>query len=393
MKRPTFLTRNILILSIVSLLTDVASEMLYPVIPLYLKEIGYGVIIIGLIEGAAQTIAGMSKGYFGFLSDKLGKRVLFIRLGYGISAISKPIMGLSQSPFFVFSARLADRFGKGIRTAPRDAILAQESTPANRGKVFGFHRSMDTLGATIGPILALVFLYFNPGQYRTLFLIVLIPGLLSTICTFLIDDGKDAPAQSPKRPTQWNEFKNFWEISSASYKQILIGLTITSLLGASDMFLILRAKELGLTDITIIVSYILYNLIFTFAAFPIGILSDKFGFRKTYLSGLVVFALVYGVLSYTVSHNAILVMFALYGIYGAVSETVSKAWLSTSIPPEYQGTGLGLHMTLQAVTFLVASAIMGISWHFFGSQITFAAVSSLALGIIYYFLRLKIKTV
>ncbi|WP_295674413.1 MFS transporter, partial [uncultured Mucilaginibacter sp.] len=165
------ITRNVLILSMVSLFTDVASEMLYPVMPVYLRAIGFSVILIGILEGVAEATAGLSKGYFGNLSDATGKRSPFIRIGYALSAISKPMMALFKYPLWVFFSRTTDRLGKGIRTGARDALLSDETTSRYKGRVFGFHRSMDTLGAVFGPLIALLYLAAHPGSYKALFFI------------------------------------------------------------------------------------------------------------------------------------------------------------------------------------------------------------------------------
>src|SRR6478752_4847639 len=175
------ITRTVLILSLVSLFADVASEMLYPVIPVYLKEIGFSVFLIGILEGVANFTAGLSKGYFGKLSDEKGLRLPFVKLGYFFSAISKPMMAAFVFPLWIFFARTIDRLGKGLRTAPRDALLSQNATKETKARVFGFHRGMDTLGAAIGPSLALLFLIFYPHQYKAIFLIAFVPGLISVL--------------------------------------------------------------------------------------------------------------------------------------------------------------------------------------------------------------------
>ncbi|MBS1975561.1 MAG: MFS transporter, partial [Bacteroidetes bacterium] len=165
------ITRTIWLLSLVSLFTDMASEMLYPVMPVYLKSIGFSVLFIGVLEGLAEATAGLSKGYFGRLSDNSGKRVPFVQAGYGLSAIAKPMLALFVYPLWIFFSRTLDRLGKGIRTGARDAILSDEATSETKGKIFGFHRSLDTLGAVIGPLLAVLYLYFFPGHYKSLFLL------------------------------------------------------------------------------------------------------------------------------------------------------------------------------------------------------------------------------
>src|ERR1039457_4509037 len=173
------ITKTILLVSAISLFTDVASEMLYPVMPLYLKSIGFSILLIGILEGVAEATAGLSKGYFGNLSDVKGKRAPFVRIGYLLSAVSKPMLAVFAFPLWIFFSRTLDRLGKGIRTGARDAILSDETTDENKGKVFGFHRGMDTLGAAIGPALALIYLWIFPGQYRWLFFIAFFPGLLA----------------------------------------------------------------------------------------------------------------------------------------------------------------------------------------------------------------------
>ncbi len=191
-----YLTRTIWILSLVSLFTDISSEMLYPVMPLFLSSIGFSSVWIGLLEGMAEATAGLSKGYFGRLSDLTGKRAPFVQLGYLLSAFSKPLMAVFTYPIWIFGARTLDRLGKGLRTGARDAILSDECTPQNKAKVFGFHRGMDTLGAAIGPALALLFLMFYPAQYKILFLLAFIPGLTGTILTLFIKEKKHEPTKN-----------------------------------------------------------------------------------------------------------------------------------------------------------------------------------------------------
>ena len=188
------LTRTVLLVSFVSLFTDIASEMLYPVMPVYLKSIGFSILLIGILEGVAEATAGLSKGYFGKLSDVRKRRVPFVRAGYIMGVVSKPLMALFTWPLWIFFVRTLDRFGKGVRTSARDAMLSDETTPEHKGKVFGFHRSMDTVGAAIGPVLALIFLWLYPGQYRLMFVIAFFPGVVAISLTFLL---KDKPLHIP----------------------------------------------------------------------------------------------------------------------------------------------------------------------------------------------------
>jgi sugar phosphate permease len=206
------ITRTVLILSLVSLFADIASELLYPVIPLYLKEIGFSIFGIGILEGVVNFTAGISKGYFGKQSDEKGLRLPFVKLGYLLSAISKPMLGFFVYPLWIFFSRTIDRLGKGVRTAARDALLSQEATPATKARVFGFHRGMDTAGATIGPALALLFLFFYPGQYRTIFFLAFIPGIISVALIFLLKEKKQ-PASTLQKGNFFSFF-NYRKIAT-----------------------------------------------------------------------------------------------------------------------------------------------------------------------------------
>ena len=212
-----YITPTVWTLSLVSMFTDTASEMLYPIMPIYLKSIGFSIVLIGVLEGVAEATAGLSKGYFGKLSDSTGKRVPFVQLGYAFSAISKPMMALFVYPLWIFFARTVDRFGKGIRTGARDAMLSDEATPETKGKIFGFHRSMDTLGAVLGPSFALLYLYYHPQNYKTLFYIAFIPGCLSILSTFFL---KDKTSIKVKRATPFFSFIHYWKDSPILYRKI-----------------------------------------------------------------------------------------------------------------------------------------------------------------------------
>ena len=256
-----YITKTVWILSLVSLFTDTASEMLYPIMPIYLKTIGFSIVLIGILEGVAEATAGLSKGYFGKLSDISGKRVPFVQIGYAFSAISKPMMAIFIFPLWIFFSRTIDRFGKGIRTGARDAILSDEATPQTKGKIFGFHRSMDTLGAVIGPSLALLYLFYFPQDYKTLFFIAFVPGLLAVLSSFFLKD-KNTDKQSLKVKTPFFSFLKYWKLSSPEYRKVVIGLLIFTLFNSSDVFLLLQAKQAGLNDTMVIGVYIFYNLIY-----------------------------------------------------------------------------------------------------------------------------------
>ena len=378
-------TRTVWILSFISLFTDTASEMLYPIMPIYLKSIGFSIVLIGILEGVAEGTAGLSKGYFGKLSDNSGKRVPFVQLGYALSAISKPMMGLFIYPLWVFLSRTIDRFGKGIRTGARDAMLSDEATTENKGRVFGLHRSMDTFGAVLGPSLALVYLYFYPEDYRTLFFIAFVPGLLALLTSFYLKD-KNVRAENKMTSTPFFSFLKYWKSSPLIYRKVLIGLLVFSLFNSSDVFLLLKAKQAGLSDSLIIGVYIFYNLIYALFAFPIGILADKIGLKKIFIVGLALFATVY--LGMALNTNAYIYfgLFFLYGIYAAATEGISKAWISNITDKKDTATAIGTYAGFQSISTLLASSLAGLIWFQFGAPATFALTGVATLLVVFYFI-------
>ena len=362
-----------------------ASEMLYPIMPVYLKSIGFSIILIGILEGVAEATAGLSKGYFGKLSDNTGKRVAFVQLGYSLSAISKPLMGFLVLPVWIFFARTIDRLGKGIRTGARDAILSDEATPTTKVKVFGFHRSMDTLGAVIGPALALVYLYYYPHHYKTLFLIAFVPGILAVITSFLLKDRNSFP-KSEKISTSFFSFLDYWKSSPITYRKLVIGLLAFTLFNSSDVFLLLKVKESGASDTQVIGMYIFYNLVYALLAFPIGILADKIGLRRTLISGLLLFACVY--IGMSVIHDIYIffILFFLYAVYAAATEGISKAWISNISERKDTATAIGMYSGFQSLCTMAASSMAGVIWFQFGAGATFLLTGVATVLIIIYFL-------
>lgn len=382
------LTRTIWILSLISLFTDTASEMLYPVMPLYLESIGFSIVLIGILEGMAEATAGLSKGYFGKLSDHSGRRVPFVQLGYALSALSKPLMAAFAYPLWVFVARTIDRLGKGLRTGARDAILSDDATPATKGKVFGFHRSMDTLGAVLGPLLALLYLQWHPGDYRMLFLIALAPGLIAIGCSLLLKDKKKAHIRSTER-VSFFAFTGYWKSSPAVYRKLVSALLLFTLFNSSDVFLLLKAKDAGMTDAAVITLYIFYNLIFALAAFPLGILADKWGLKKILLAGLLLFAGVYAGMA--ANRNEVYVyygLFFLYGLYAAATEGISKAWISNIADKKDTATAIGTFSGFQSICSMLASSLAGLTWFYFGAATTFIITSTVAVVSVVLLLRI-----
>lgn len=379
------LSRTIWILSLVSLFTDFASEMLYPIMPLYLNSIGFSVLWIGIIEGIAEATAGLSKGYFGQLSDAYSKRVPFVRYGYALSAISKPFIALLSYPIWIVFARSLDRLGKGIRTGARDAILSDESSSKTKGTVFGFHRSMDTLGAVIGPLFCLAYLRFYPDDYKTLFFIAFIPGLIAVLLTFLLKD-KSSNTQKIKFNYNLFSFFNYLKNSPVEYKKLIVGLLLFSLVNSSDFFLLLKIKQTGQSDYTIIMIYIFYNLIYALFAYPLGILADKIGLKFTFTFGLLLFSLVYFGMSFNSNMILFFVLFFVYGIYIAATEGISKAWISNIVSTSDVATAIGSFAALQSICTLIASSLTGLIWYLFGATITFIIIASIVFLLVFYFI-------
>jgi len=368
--------RQVIILSLVSLFTDIASEMLYPVTPIFLTAVlGSSMAVVGMIEGIAEVTSGFLKGYFGILSDNLGKRSIFVVIGYGISALSKPLPGIFPSLSTVIISRTADRVGKGIRTAPRDALLGSYSN-GNSGAIFGFHRAMDTLGAALGPLLALIILYFSTNDYKLVFLIAFIPSIIAVAFTILVKDRKPGTLIHEKK-----KFLEFWRDSPKQYKSVLLLLTMFSFVNSSDVFLILKSNDISQSGTLAILSYVFYNLIYAAFSFPLGRLSDKFGKAKIYSSGLLIFSVVYLGFALTSSLLLIWILFAFYGLYAASSEGISKAWISDFVPYEQKGTAIGLLAMLNSFAIMLGSMLTGILWDQFGSFVPFMISSIVSLVI------------
>lgn len=367
-----------------------ASEMLYPIMPIYLKSIGFSIVLIGVLEGIAEATAGLSKGYFGKLSDYSGKRVPFVQFGYALSTISKPLMAFFIHPLWVLFARSLDRLGKGVRTGARDAILSDEATPQTKGKVFGFHRSMDTLGAVIGPLSALIYLNFYPENYKTLFFIAFIPGVLSILASLLL---KEKPKSQPQSQTQpkpsFFSFLTYWKTSPVIYRKVVAGLLVFTLFNSSDIFLLLKLKQSGLNDTHVIGAYIFYNLIYAAFAFPIGILADRIGLKRIFITGLILFSIVYAGMAFANNFFVYLILFFGYGLYAAATEGISKAWISNITDKKETATAIGTYTGFQSICTMLASSLAGLIWYNFGAEFTFMLTAVVVVLVIFYFLFLK----
>jgi MFS family permease len=370
------ISKQVFILGMVSLFTDIASEMLYPVTPIFLTTVlGSSMALVGVIEGLAEVTAGLLKGYFGNLSDRVGKRSIFVVLGYGISAIVKPLPGIFQNIPTVLISRISDRVGKGIRTAPRDALLASYSD-GNSGAVFGFHRGMDTLGAAIGPVVALILLNFYPNNFQLIFLLAFIPSVIAVSFTLLIKDKQNSVKVKSKK-----NYLEFWKSAPKEYKRVLVLITIFSLVNSSDVFLILKSQNISNSNSLAIFGYVFYNIIYAVSSYPLGGLSDKLGKQKVFSFGLIIFSAVYFGFAFVDNIDFIWVFFALYGIYAASTEGVSKAWISDLIPNEQRGSAIGLLTMLSSFSVLIGSFLTGVLWDKFGSSVPFIISASLSIVI------------
>lgn len=350
-----------------------ASEMLYPVTPIFLSSVlGTSMVMIGVIEGAAEVTAGLLKGYFGLLSDKMGKRSVFVSLGYAISALSKPLPGLFPNFFVVMSSRVSDRIGKGIRTSPRDALLASYSNN-NTGAVFGFHRGMDTIGAVTGPLLALLLLSLLNNDFRLVFIAAFVPSLAAVIVTLFIKD----KAITPKTGSALFSL-TFWKESPKDYKILVILTTIFSLANSSDVFLILRSQNISKSTTIAILVYVFYNLVYALSSYPAGMISDKMGKKKIFIAGLLIFSLVY--LGFGISNNSVVLwlLFAFYGLYAAATEGILKAWISDMIPDKDRGSAIGILTMFMSFGIMGGSVIAGILWDNYGPSVPFLLSSAVS---------------
>lgn len=281
--------RNVFFTGLVSFFTDVGSEMIYPLVPIFLASVlGVNKAVIGVIEGIAESTASLVKLFSGWLSDRIGRRKILMVFGYGISTASRPFMALAAHWGHVLSARFIDRFGKGVRTAPRDVIITESTPQTHLGRSFGFHRTMDTLGAVVGPVIAFAILSIYHGNYRLVFWLSIIPGIAAVIiASSLVTEKRRAKLASSERVKF--DLKRF----DGSYKRFLAVITVFALGNSSDVFLILRAQNLGVKTALIPLAYLTFNLVYALSAWPAGVLADRFGKRRLVTLGLILFAVVY----------------------------------------------------------------------------------------------------
>ncbi len=379
-------SRNVWLLGLISLFADISSELLYPILPLYLKEAGYSMLALGLLEGIANVIAGVSKGYFGHRSDQLQLRAVFVKWGYGLSALGKILMIGSPDLLRIFSGRITDRLGKGIRTAPRDSLLSMESSPETRAAVFGFHRGLDTLGAAIGPTFALLWLWWMPGDYSTLFTIAFIPAVISLILTFRLKEKKVSTEVISKTHVGFFSYFNYWKTSHVSFRKFLFPLILFAMVNSPDVFLLMALKEAGFSDTTMIAVYILYNFLYALLALPIGVLADRFGKIKVMLFGVFLFAVCYTGMAWMNSLAAFTVLFAVYALSISCLESVAKAVISTIVPSHERGQAIGFYTSVNSLGVLFAGVWTGGLWSMGGPNLVFSITAVVAM-IAFFMLR------
>jgi len=369
---------NVLVLGVVSLLTDMSSEMIYPILPLFLTAIGATGLIIGLIEGAAETTASLLKVASGWYSDKFNRRKPFILGGYGASAAVKPALIVATMPWQVLGIRITERIGKGIRSAPRDALIADSTTPERMGKAFGFHKAMDSTGAVIGPIVALIILAYAASMeeleaYRLIFILATLPAFAAVLVALVVKD-KEA-TRKVKRGRFAAELRSlgreFW---------LVILVVMTFYVGEiSYAFFVLQSKGAGMSDTTTILLYVLFNLVFVFVAMPSGSLSDRIGRKPIIVVSFLLFALTSVVMAKADSLPLLVLGFSLFGVYKGSSEGVLKAYVVDFVPKDLRGSALGAFHTAVGLVMLPGGIVAGLLWDSVGPWATFTFGAVMAL--------------
>lgn len=371
--RDAWLTRNVAALSGVSLLNDVSSEMIYPLLPLFLTRVlGAGPAFLGLVEGVAETTASLLKLFSGWLSDRLRRRKLLAVCGYGVSSLVRPLTGLASSPWHVLVVRFWDRVGKGVRTAPRDALLVASSAPASRGKAFGLQRAMDHLGAVLGPLTATLMLAALTTNVRTVFWCAAIPAALSMALLIAAVKEKRSDMTASEAPKiTWRQFDRRF--------LVYVGIVFLFTLGnSSDMFLLLRASNLGVPAALVPTLWMVHHLVKSTTSLPGGGLSDRIGRKRVIVAGWLVYALTYAGFALAQRNWHIWGLFVLYGLYFGLTEGTEKALVADFVNAEQRGTAYGLFNFAVGIGALPASVLMGLLWQKFGPTVAFGLGAALA---------------
>ncbi len=367
------ITPNVRALGLVSLLTDASTEMAYPLLPLFLtRTLGAGVAFVGLVEGVAEATASLLKLVSGWLSDRLGRRKAIVVWGYGLSSLTRPLLAMALSPGHVLGIRFLDRIGKGIRTSPRDALIADSIPMAARGAGFGFHRAMDHLGAVVGPVLTFLLLPLVGGSYRSIFWLASIPAALCLLV--LVTSVREVPAQGPPARLPLLTLRPY----DAQFKGFLCIVTLFTLGNSSDAFLLLRAREVGVADSVIPLLWAALHVVKSVSTFAGGILSDRIGRRGAIVAGWLVYAAVYAGFAVVGSPWQAWGLFLVYGLYFGLTEGGERALVADLVPPEARASAYGVYHTAVGLAALPASLLAGWLWQAFGAAAAFATGAALA---------------
>jgi MFS family permease len=359
------LPRNVKVLSAVSFFQDAASDLIYPVLPLFITQtLGAPPSVLGLIEGVAEGTAAIGKVVSGRLADRFRRKPL-ITAGYSISAAAKPLIALAGPWGVVLASRFLDRVGKGIRTSPRDALIASDTPPEIRGRAFGFHRAADSAGAVVGPLLGLALYEALNHELRPLFVLAAIPAFISVLCiAFVRESPRVLPPPPPAR--RWSERLAATRAAVRGlprrYWRVVGFLSVFALLNFSDALVLLRANELGLGFVGITLAYALYNLLNSTLSLPAGIASDRRTRRHIFGLGLVPFSIAYIGLGLATSSAWVWVLMPVYGVFSALTDGVARAWVADLLPPERLGTGIGVYQFLIGFGALFAGLWAGLLW-------------------------------
>jgi MFS family permease len=369
---------NVIMLGLVSFFSDISAEMVYPIIPLYLTSMfGATPALIGLIEGIAESLASLLKVFSGYITDKRGRKKQVAFVGYATGLVYKAVLILAGSWVGVLAARVIDRIGKGIRTAPRDVMVSESADKDHMGKAFGIHKALDMAGSAIG-ILASYLLLKNAGgnfAYKQLFAVSAIPALLGLFMFFFIKEKKRDHAVKTREPF-WRDMKKL----DGQLKMYLAVAFVFTLGNSSNTFLLLRAKSVGFSDTDVILLYFIFNLTASLLSIPLGRLSDRIGRKKLLVTGYLVFSAVYLGFAFGSSQAVIVVVFVLYGLYTAMIAGVERAFIAEISPIELKGTMLGLHSTVVGIALLPASVIAGLLWDGLGAPAPFLFGSGMSLA-------------
>ena len=372
------ISKNVFALGSTSFLTDVSREMIYPLLPLYLRSVlGASTAFVGLVEGIAESTSSVLNIVSGWFSDRIKKRKTLLLWGYSLSAVTRPLIAVATIGWHILLVRFVEKVGKGIRVPPRDALIAESCTPENRGKGFGLHRSMDNVGSILGPLLAFSLLIYLNNDYRTLFWISSIPAFLAIgILTFVVSE-KPRDISQTEVPSVNRRFnlKQF----NRPFKLFLIATTVFELANSSNAFLLLRVKDLGLSLELIPIIYLFSNIFKTLSSMPGGILSDKLGRRNVLVVGWIVYGISYFGFAFITSVTQAWVIFGIYGLFSGMTEGVKKAFVADLVPKEVRGSAYGIHSFLVSFPQLPASLLLGILWQKFNATVAFSVGASFAI--------------